>query len=74
MKKLLLILSITLFSCGEDIKLGTLDNHKNSILLDKYSYGSLKTSVLVLKKNNRVYEIRCYNSEIGNLKIKDTIK
>lgn len=74
MKKILLILAITLFSCHNEVKLDTLDNYKNSILLDKYSFGSLKTTVLVLKKNNRVYKIRCYNSEIGNLKIKDTIK
>jgi hypothetical protein len=74
MKTLLLILSITLFSCGEDIKLSTLDGHKKAILIDKYPYGSLKTSVLILKKNNTIYKVRCYNSEIGNLKIKDTIK
>lgn len=74
MKKLLLILSITLFSCNDEVKLDTLDNYKKSILLDKYSFGSLKTTVLVLKKNNRIYKIICYNSEIGNLKIKDTIK
>jgi hypothetical protein len=36
MKTLLLILSITLFSCGEDIKLSTLDGHKKAILIDKY--------------------------------------
>lgn len=74
MKKLLLILSISLFSCNIEIELETLDNHKNSILLDKYPHGSIKTSVLVLKKNSRIYKIRCYNSEIGNLKIKDTVK
>jgi hypothetical protein len=74
MKLVLLILSITLFSCNSEVKLDTLDNHKKAILLDKYMYNSIKTSVLVLKKNNRIYKIRCYNSEIENLKIKDTIK
>jgi hypothetical protein len=74
MKKLLLILSITLFSCNDEAKLDTLDNHKKAIIMDKYSFNSMKTSVLILKKNNRIYKVRCYNSEIGNLKIKDTIK
>lgn len=73
MKQLLLILSITLFSCNNEVKLDILDNHKKAILIDRYSFGSMKTSVLVLKKNNTIYKVRCYNSEIGNLKIKDTI-
>jgi hypothetical protein len=73
MKTFLLLLSITLFSCNDEVPLDTLDNHKKSIVLDKFRYGSMKTSVLILKKNNRIYKVRCYNSEIGNLKIKDTI-
>lgn len=74
MKKLLLILSITLFSCNNEVKIDVLDNHKGAILLDKYSFGSMKKSVLVLKKKGVIYKIKCYNSEIENLKIKDTIK
>jgi hypothetical protein len=50
MKQLLLILSITLFSCNNEVKLDTLDNHKKSILIDTYSFGSMKTTVLILKK------------------------
>ncbi len=73
MKTFLLLLSITLFSSNDEVPLDTLDNHKKSIVLDKFRYGSMKTSVLILKKNNRIYKVRCYNSEIGNLKIKDTI-
>lgn len=73
-KKLTILIWFTLFSCSEDIKLDTIDNHKNSVLLHKYHYGSLTTSVLVLKKKGAIYSIKCYNSEVNNLKIKDSIK
>ena len=72
--RLLIFTLVFIFSCGEDIKISSVNKHKGANVLDVYPYGSLKTSVLILKKNNIIYKIRCYNNEIGNLKIKDTIK
>lgn len=74
MKKIFILITLFLFSCDKSIKLDSISNHKKSVLLDKYAYGSLKTSILVLKKNNKIYKIKVYNINIKDLKIKDTIK